>query len=285
MSISRRRLIHVSAAAGLSTLAMPGIIRAADGGKITIATEAAYPPFNQTSPGGQITGYEPDMLAELAKRQGFEYELVPQAWDGMIQGLIDGKYNAVTDAVTITPAREKVVDFSLPYTSGGSAFVLLKDSGITLPGTGTEVNLSDKEASEAPVEALAKALKGKIVAVETATIQSDFLDTYLKPKGVTIRTYQNNPDSYQDLLNGRADVLMSDLSNLSAFLKQHGQEAEISGPTLGGGLMGHGSGIAVQKGDTKLKAMFDAGLKSMSDDGTLTKLSIKWFGMDISQKL
>ncbi|WAH62116.1 transporter substrate-binding domain-containing protein (plasmid) [Pseudomonas silvicola] len=87
-----------------------------------------------------MVGYEPDMVAELAKRAGFKYEIVAQKWSGMIPGLVDGKYDAVIDAVTVTPKREEVVDFTHQYTVSVSGFVTLKGSAVdTLPGNGEVV--------------------------------------------------------------------------------------------------------------------------------------------------
>lgn len=285
MTLTRRTLIRTSAAAGLATLATPGLLRAETPRKLRIATEGAYPPFNQTAPSGAITGFEPDLLAEIAKRQGFEYELISQAWDGMIQGLIDGKYDAVIDAVTITPKRLESIDFSLPYTTGGSAFMTTADSGLKLPGEGTRVNLTDEAATETAIAALAEALKGKTVAVQVSTIQSSFLDTYLAPRGVTIRTYQAGADAYQDMMNDRADAVMASVTNLSAFLKKNAGKVGITGPEVTGGIMGNGAAVAVAKGKTELADLFSAGLKSMSDDGTLGELSVKWFERDVTPKL
>ncbi|GGH44535.1 transporter substrate-binding domain-containing protein [Frigidibacter albus] len=72
-------------------------------------------------------------MQALSERQGFAFELIAQAWDGMIQGPIDGKYDAVVDAISVTPARQELIGFSLNYTTGGSAFVTVNETGLTLP--------------------------------------------------------------------------------------------------------------------------------------------------------
>lgn len=257
----------------------------AQGKTYVFATEGAFPPFNMTKPDGTLYGFEVDMLAEIAKRSGFEYKLISQAWDGMIQGLIDGKYDAIVDSVTITAKRQEVVDFSLPYTTGGSTLVVMTDSGLELPGGGTALNLADEAKTEAEIEKIAAALKGKTVGVHVSTIQSDFLETYLAPRGVTIRTYPNGPDVYQDLLNGRLDAGMASVTNVAAFLEKHGQAAKATGPTLSGGVMGKGAAFVVQKGNAELAEKINSALKSMADDGTLEAMSQKWFGLSIIPKL
>lgn len=283
MTLTRSSFLRAGLAAATLLCAVPAW--AQDDRKLVFATEGGYPPFNMTRPDGTLYGFELDMLAEIAARADFEYEVISQAWDGMIQGLIDGKYDAVIDSVTITDARQEVVDFSLPYTSGGSTFVVMNAAGLTLPGEGTAVDLNDATATEAVIEQIAAELEGKLVGVHVSTIQSDFLETYLAPRGVTIRTYPNGPDVYQDLLNGRLDAGMSSVTNISAFLEKNADTATTAGPSFTGGVMGQGSAVVVQKGNTALKERIDAALKSMADDGTLVALSNQWFGRDVTPDL
>jgi octopine/nopaline transport system substrate-binding protein len=249
---------------------------------VVVATEGAFPPYNMTRPNGDLYGYEIDIMNEVAKRAGFKLEMIAQAWDGMIQGLIDGKYDAIADGVTITAKRQEVVDFSLNYTTGGSTFVVMNDSGLTLPMQDIDADLDDSASIDPAVDAVAEALKGKTVGVQQATIQSAFLEKYLTDKGVTIRTYPNNPDVYQDLMVGRLDAGISSIANVSAFLKKNEGEATATGPIFAGGVMGQGSGIAVQKGDTELQEGIDAALRDMVADGTLEAMSVKWFGLVLS---
>jgi octopine/nopaline transport system substrate-binding protein len=285
MKFTRKTLLTFSVAAAALVLAGAQTTFAQDKKTYVFATEGAYPPFNMTSPSGELQGFEIELIAEIAKRSGFEAKVISQAWDGMIQGLVDGKYNGAIDAVTITDKRKEVVNFSLPYTTGGSNFIVLKDSGIELPGNGSNVDLADKAAADAAVADIAKALSGKTVGVQVSTIQSTFLTQYLADKGVTIRTYQNGPDVYQDLTNGRIDAAMAATTNIAAFLKKNADKAATTGPSFKGGVMGNGAAVAVQKNDTELKPLLDAALKSMSEDGTLSAMSKKWFGLDVTPKL
>ncbi|RGP36500.1 transporter substrate-binding domain-containing protein [Pseudotabrizicola alkalilacus] len=282
MTLTRSTFLRAALAAAVALTAAPVL---AQDKKLVFATEGAFPPFNMTRPDGTLYGFELDMLDEVAKRAGFEYEVISQAWDGMIQGLVDGKYDAVVDSVTITGKRLEVVDFSLPYTTGGSTFAVMKESGLELDGTGTFVDLTEEAPTEAAINAIAEKLAGKTVGVHVATIQADFLATYLEPKGVTIRTYPNGPDVYQDLMNGRLDAGMASVTNISAFLEKNTETAMATGPSFKGGVMGAGAAFVVQKGNAELADKISAALKSMSDDGTLEALSNQWFGMVVTPKL
>ncbi|MFE3836376.1 transporter substrate-binding domain-containing protein [Pseudogemmobacter sonorensis] len=283
MNITRSTFLRAGLAAA-TTLAT-GAPLLAQGKKYVFATEGSFPPFNMTKPDGTLYGFEMDMLAEIAKRADFEYELISQAWDGMIQGVIDGKYDAVVDSVTITDKRLEVVDFSLPYTVSSSTFAVMTESGLELPGVGSSVDLNDEAAAEAMIAEVAEALKGKTVGVHVSTIQSAFLEQYLAPHGVTIRTYPNGPDVYQDLSNGRLDAAMASGTNIAAFLEKNADTAKTTGPVFAGGVMGSGAAFVVQKGNAELADKLSAALKSMSEDGTLEALSNQWFGMNVTPKL
>ncbi|MCX9000016.1 transporter substrate-binding domain-containing protein [Rhizobiaceae bacterium BDR2-2] len=285
MTITRSTFLRLCLAAIAGFAVTPSAVLAQGRKKYVFATEGAFPPFNMTRPNGELYGFELDMLAEIARRADFDYEVIAQAWDGMIQGLIDGKYNGVIDSVSVTEKRLEVVDFSLPYTTGGSTFAILKESGIELPGTGTFVDLDDTAATDAAIAAIAEVLKDKTVGVHISTIQHDFLNQYLADKGVTVRPYQTGPEVYQDLTNGRLDAGMASVTNISAFLEKNVDTAAATGPSFTGGVMGRGAAIVVQKGDEELAGILSRALKEMSDDGTLAELSNKWFGMIVTPTL
>ena len=273
-----------TASVGMLLLASSALVQAKDFGTLKFATEAAYPPFNQSTPNGKIVGYEPDMVAEIAKRAGFKYEIVAQKWSGMIPGLVDGKYDAVIDAVTVTPKREEVVDFSRQYTASVSGFVTLKGSAVdTLPGNGEVVLADDEAAMPKSIDALKAKFKGKTIAVQVATIQADFLNKYLADVA-TIRTYQAGPETFADLLNGRVDAVMASRTNLNAYVKKHADTVNSTGYGFSGGVLGQGSAIAIQKNNPELKAALDSALNSMIKDGTLKQLSEKWFGENVAPK-
>ncbi|TQY08867.1 transporter substrate-binding domain-containing protein [Rhizobium sp. rho-1.1] len=285
MTITRSHFLRLGLAAIAAIAMTPAATFAQTKTSYVFATEGAFPPFNMTSPTGELKGFEIDMINEIGKRAGFDVKIIPQAWDGMIQGVIDGKYDGVIDSVSVTDKRREVIDFSLPYTTGGSTFFVAKDSGLELPGNGTSVDLADDAATQPAIADIAKVLAGKTVGVQVSTIQSTFLTKYLADKGVTVRTYPNGPDVYHDLLNGRIDAGMAAETNVAAFLEKNAAEAVKTGPSIKGGVMGTGSAVAIRKGNKDLQQKLDKGLKSTSDDGSLAELSKKWFGMVITPKL
>lgn len=284
MTITRSDFLKLGlgAAAGLALGAAPRPAAAKEWKLIRVATEGAFPPYNMHAPDGRLIGFEPELLQELSARMNVKCEMIAQAWDGMIAGLTDGKYDAIMDALSITPKREEVIAFSRPYAAAGSGFAIMKEGSIkSLPGTGTRVPLPDEAAAKKAIDELAKLLAGKTVGVQVATIQNDVLNRYFKDV-VTVRTYPSGPDTFLDLKSGRVDAVMASQINIQSSVKKSKGEMIQSGYLFAGGLLGLGSAVGLRKGDPELKEMFDKALKSVIDDGTLKRLALKWFEMDIT---
>lgn len=280
MILTRKRFL-TGAIAALGLLVLPQL-QARDLSSLTFATEGAFPPYNQTTPSGEIVGFEPDMIKEIAKRAGFNYKIVAQSWGGMIPGLLDGKYDAIVDAVSITPKRQETINFTSPYINGGSGFVTTKDSSITsLPGTGTRISLTDDAASKPAIDSIANLVKGKTIGVQVATIQADFLKKYFGDIA-TIRTYPGGKDTFFDLDAGRVDMVMAAVPNLTAYVKRSNGNGALTGYTFQNGVLGSGSAIGMRKDDTELQAKLNTAIDSMVKDGTMKALIVKWFGMDLS---
>lgn len=251
---------------------------------VRVATEGAFPPFNATAPDGTLIGFEPDMCAEIGRRQNLKMIMIPQAWDGIIPGLNDGKYDAIADGLSITPKREEVIAFSRPYTVSASSLTVLKNGPLAnMPGTGTSIALGDEAAAKEAAAIMAKALAGKTIAVQTATVQADFLERHLKG-AVTVRAYPTGPDTYLDLKNGRVDAVLSSITNSASFINRSRGELILSGYRFTGGVLGRGNAFGLRKSDPELKAKIDAGLNSMIADGSLRALAMKWFEQDITPK-
>lgn len=269
--------------AAFMALALSHAAMAKDWTKVVIATEGAFPPYNMTMPDGKLAGFEIDMAKDLCARMKVECTVVAQDWDGIIPGLNAGKYDAIIAGMSITPKRREVIDFSVPYVSSPATFEVPK-SMADLPMLGERINLDDKAASDASIAKLAVVLKGKIIGAQVSTIHADFLKAYLA-KEVEIRTYPSNAEQDLDLQAGRIDLAFASSSYLvSALAKPGGEKMKMSGPFITGGMMGAGSGVGLRKADTDLKAKFDQAIKDAYADGTMTKLALQWFKVDVSVK-
>lgn len=283
------RNIILAVALSLAGLYSNGKVLAQDALHIRIATEGAYAPWNYTLPDGTLAGYEIDLAKELCKRMKAQCEIVAQNWDGMLPALNAGKFDAIIASMGVTPERAEVAAFSDPYSTAPNAFLALKDSGLAqaLPWH-DKFDLRDnaaglKGASESKdiVEKLDAALKGKVLGIQGSTTAGKFVDEYLKD-AVTVRSYKTQDEANLDLLAGRIDLTMANITVLAEALKKPDMaEAELVGPTF---LLASGTSVAFRKSDTALKDKFNAAIHAVNADGFNKTLTEKWFGVDISVK-
>ena len=267
----------------LVAVAMPAAGRAQT--TVRVATEGAFAPWNFSLPGGGLDGYDIDVAKDLCRRMNVKMELMAQDWDGIIPSLNAKKYDAIIAAMSITPKRAEVIAFSRPYAVNTDGFGVLADGPLAkMSGTGETWSLdSQSDKAQARIKDMAKFLKGKVIGVQTSTTASTFLDKYFK--GVAeIREYKTVDQHNLDLISGRIDAVLCNVTVLAENLaKPEMSSAKAAGAFFSGGEFGV-DGIGLRKDDTALKAKFDAAINGAIKDGTLKKLSMKWFHVDISPK-
>ena len=125
--------------------------------ELKIGTAANYPPFEYVDEQNKITGFDMDLVAELAKRAGFEYKIVNMSFDGLIPALKTGKIDAVASAMSATDDRRKSVDFTQAYYATENIYLRAKGNDAI---AGAKV-----VPAEDPVPLIMGLKKGKIDAV------------------------------------------------------------------------------------------------------------------------
>jgi octopine/nopaline transport system substrate-binding protein len=251
---------------------------------VVIGMEGAYEPWNLTDSSGKIVGFEPDLVTDVCKRAGLECKIIAQDWDGMIPGLKAGKFDVIMDGMAVTDERKKEIDFTKPYAASPGSFLAPKDSPLAkAPDAGTLINLDkDPAAGEAAIKGVQAALKGKTLGVQVSTTHANFAGQYLK--GIaTVKEYKTTDDRDLDLKAGRIDAVLEDLpTNMATASKPDGSELAVVGPEFIGGVFGPGEGMGLRKSDADLTAKFDAALAAAVADGTVKKLSERWFKADLT---
>jgi octopine/nopaline transport system substrate-binding protein len=155
----------------------------------------------------------------------------------------------------------------------------MKDSSLAkLPGTGQILHLTkDADAAKKIIEESKPLLKGKTVGVQGSTTNSAFLEKYFKDV-VTIREYKTTEQHDLDLAAGRLDAIYAAHSSIAATIeKPEFKDMQIAGAGLGGDILGAGVAVGMRKADTELKKMFDDAINAAIKDGTIEKLTTKWF--------
>jgi octopine/nopaline transport system substrate-binding protein len=253
---------------------------------VRIATEGAYAPWNFTGAGGKLEGFEIDIANDLCGRMKVKCEIVAQDWDGIIPALNAKKYDAIMAGMSITDERKKVIEFSRAYANSPNGYLVPKNSPLAqMPGTGQAFSLSTEQAqAEKAIEATKPLLKGKTVGVQGSTTHAAFADKYLK--GVAeIREYKTTEAHDLDLAAGRIDAVLADATAIIGTLeKPEFKDFAMVGPSITGGLLGQGVGVGLRKEDADLKKMFDDAIQAAIKDGTVQKLSQKWFKIDATPR-
>jgi octopine/nopaline transport system substrate-binding protein len=251
-----------------------------------IATEGAYAPWNFTGAGGKLEGFEIDLANDLCARMKVKCEIVAQDWDGIIPALQAKKYDAIMAAMTITDKRKEVISFSEPYANAPSTFLVSKDSPLAkMPGTGEILNLNSQQAAaDKVIEDIKSFIKGKTIGVQGSTIQANFADKYLKG-AAEIREYKTTEAHDLDLSAGRIDAVFAGAAQIIGTLeKPEFKDYTVVGPKLSGGVLGAGIAVGLRKEDQDLKKALDEAIQAAMKDGSVSKLSMKWFKIDITPK-
>ncbi len=225
-------------------------------GVLTVGSDIAYPPFEYTDEKtGKYTGFDVDLMTEIAKRLGLEVKFVNTAWDGIIPGLMAKKYDVICSAMTITEERAKQVDFSDPYFEAKQV-ILTSASDTSIKGV--------------------KDLNGKKVAVQQGTT-GDFAAQKLVEKGIKLEIirFEGTPEALLAIQKGDADAAIID--NFVAYLaakKDPKTYRVVDDPEFPPEYYG----IAVHKDNKGLLKAINEVLQEMKKDGTYDKIYEKWFG-------
>ncbi|SMF11783.1 amino acid ABC transporter substrate-binding protein, PAAT family [Tistlia consotensis] len=258
-----RRLLTVLAA--LTCLAASGAH--AEGRKVRIGTEGAYPPFNYIDASGRLKGFDIDIARALCEAADFDCSFVIQDWDGMIPGLLAKKYDAIIASMSITDKRKQIVAFTDSYYNTPAKFVKPKALKLEIPRD---------------LKAMDEALAGLRIGVQRASSHEAFVRGEL-PAAEAV-TYPTLEEAELDLVNGRLDLVVADSVVLQeGFLKTPaGQGFAFVGPNISiPKYHGYGAGIALRKGDDALREAFNAAIRKIRADGTYQKINARYFDFDV----
>ncbi len=268
---------------GAATLALlSGTAGGKDWTEVVIGTEGAYPPWNSTNASGELVGAEMDLAMELCKRMNVTCEIVAQDWDGIIPALQNGKYDAIMAGMSITEERMEKINFSRGYFNDPARIAVLKGSDLEGLETVERLTLEDIDADEqATIDVLAEALAGKTVGAQIATIHANFVEKYLTD--VDLRAYQTQDELNLDLQAGRLDAAIADNQAFKDFMETpEGANVTFTGPAMSGDVFGKGVGVGIRKEDADLLELFNKAIEDATADGTVTRISVDWFGTDMS---
>lgn len=241
-------------------------------GAIRVSTDPQYPPQSELKPDGSFEGFDIDVATEIAKRMGLAVQFETPSWDTITAGSWSGRWDLSVGSMTITSPRQAVLDFSVPYYFTPAQMAASTASGITtLDG-----------------------LAGKTVCVGEATTYLDWLNGTLDfgtespkttpPEGVTATTLSTDRLCAEAWQAGREDFQgwLSSSTTVDQAIAEGLPLVKVGDPVYSEPLA-----AAVDKGGpdpADFMAKVNEIVTAMHADGTLTKLSDKWFGTDLTME-
>jgi polar amino acid transport system substrate-binding protein len=220
-------------------------------GVLLVGAEFPAPGF-LNPPRSNPTGFEADVANEIAKRLGLDtVKWVDTPFTSLFSPA-PKKFDFDINEITITPERDKVVDFSVPYFDANQALLVHKGTPIEQAKT-----LAD--------------LKGYQHGGQATTTGIDYVKKTIKPTKKP-REYSTTAAAAQALVVKQVDSFVIDVPIAAALVKQYPNDLAIVGQFV----TNEKYGILFEQG-SKLKADVDKALGAMKDDGTLAKLQDKWF--------
>ncbi|NLP60487.1 ABC transporter substrate-binding protein [Paraburkholderia sacchari] len=253
--------------AGLGMTAGVAHAQSAQGAQtLRFGVEASYPPFESKTASGELQGFDIDIGNAVCQRLQMKCVWVENSFDGLIAALEARKFDAINSAMNITEKRRQQIDFT-------PAIYVMPIQMVAKRGSGLQ-----------PTPA---SLKGKHIGVLQGSTQEDYVRKHWAPEGVSIVTYENQDQIFADLAAGRLDGAVQEVQTATdGFLsKPQGKDFDFAGaPLKDPATLGEGTGFGMRKTDAALKAKVVAALDALRKDGTLAKLSMKYFGRDIIAK-
>ena len=219
----------------------------AAGGKLVMATNAEFPPYEYHD-GDAIVGIDAEIAKAIADELGMELEIEDIAFDSIIPEIVSGKADMGLAGMTVTEDRMQSVDFSDTYAKASQKIIVTEDSEIASPDD----------------------VKGVIVGVQLGTT-GDIYVSDLEADGTTVERYSKGFEAVQALSQGKIDAVVIDGEPAKTFV------AETEGlKILEESFTDEEYAIAVKKGNTELLEKINGALKTLKDNGTLDEIVAKY---------
>jgi polar amino acid transport system substrate-binding protein len=265
--------LSVSACGGDDESANDLLASIEEKGVIRISTDPAYPPQSELNEDtGEYEGFDIDVGTEIAERLGVDVAWQDVVWDTLVAGNWNGRWDISVGSMTITPERSEVMHFTTPYYFTPAGFAVHAD------------NTTITDASD---------LDGRKIGVCGGCTYETYLQGGLEfdepiPSSITnpeIRSYDTDSTAIQDLALGdgaRLDAVISAVPTLEAAIKA-GKAIKVVGSPLYNEPLAVAVDRSSQLDPQSLVDRLSEIVEEMHEDGTLSELSMKWYGVDLTK--
>ena len=239
------------AAAEETTDEAVGEVTTVNAGKLTMSTNAAFPPYEMTTDSGDLEGIDIEVAGAIAEKLGLELQVDDMDFDAALLATQSGKSDMVMAGVTVTDERQKVMDFSDTYAEGIQSIIVPEDSDI----------------------ASADDLTGKAIGTQRGTTGYIYCTNDFGEDNVI--AYDDGLTAVQALNNGQVDAVVIDNAPAKEFVA-----ANTGLKILDTAYAQEDYAIGVAKGNTELLNAINGALEELKADGTLQAIVDKYINAE-----
>lgn len=223
----------------------------------TVGFDQDFPPMGFVGDDGEYTGFDLDLAKEVAERLDMKFVPKPISWDAKDMELSSGGIDCIWNGFTMT-GREDKYTWSEPYLNNEQVFVVKKDSGIK-----TQADLT-----------------GKVVDVQTNSSAQTALEEKpeLQDTFKELKIVADYNTAFMDLESGAVDAIAMDIVVAKYQIEQRKADFVL----LDDALASEEYAVGFLKGNDELRDKVQKTLEEMAEDGTMKKISEKWFQEDIT---
>ena len=234
-----------------STSAAAGELTTVMAGKLTMATNATFPPYEMTTDSGDIEGIDVDTAKAIAEKLGLELQIDDMDFDAALLSVQQGKADIVMAGVTVTDERKAVMDFSDSYATGIQSIIVPEGSDIASPDD----------------------LAGKKIGTQRGTTGYIYCSDDFGDENVV--AYDDGLTAVQALNNGQVDAVVIDNAPAKEYVA-----ANPGLKVLETSYAEEDYAIGMNKDNTALVEAVNAALEELKADGTLQSIVDKYITAD-----
>ena len=228
-----------------------------DRGYIIVGTEGTWSPYTFHDADDNLVGYDVEVAKYIADYIGVDIQYSETVWSSMFASLDAGQIDVVINGVSYNEERAEKYDFSIPYNYSQHAYITLAERD----DLNTLEDAAGKTAANDPTSSIGK---------------------YAEDAGAVLDEVGEAAQAISEVKNGRADLSFGTVVGFEDYLNQHPEDREVLKVVVTSDPEPNAY-IPVVKGNEQLVEILNEALQAAYDDGTLSELAIKYFGVDTTK--
>jgi len=228
-------------------------------GKLLMATNASFPPYEMTDDNGNIIGIDAEIAAAIADKLGLELVIDDIDFDAALISVQENRHDMILAGLTYRDDRDLVMDFTDSYATGYQV-IIVKEGDTTIAGTNENLQLIDADG---------KVLENIQIGVQRGTTGEQYCQGAHGAEHVT--SLDNGSLAVQALLNGQVDCVVIDKGHAQEYAKANPGLEILEAEYVIEDYCG-----AVDEGNDDLLNAINTALNELIDDGTLQQIVDKY---------